>query len=102
MAVQKTQACNAPISRAFPSSPRATRGKTPSTISKIRTSALNHTIQQTPHLDQLFYPAIELRLLPPRQLLPAAGWGDIRAEAMQKAPHLRQMKSTRLCQPQYG
>jgi hypothetical protein len=77
-------------------------GKMPPTISKIRTPAFHNTIEQPPHLEQLRHPAIGFGLFPARQLLPAAGWRNISAEAVQKAPHLRQMKSTRLRQPEHG
>jgi len=77
-------------------------GKTPPTLTKIWTSALNNTIQQTTHRQQLRHPAIEFGLLPARQLLPPAGWRNTLSEAVQELAHLRQMKSTRLRETQHS
>jgi hypothetical protein len=76
--------------------------KAPPTINKIRTSALNNTIQRTPHRQELRDPAIELDLLESRQFLPAAGGRNARSESVQETAHLRQMKSTGLRKPQHS
>jgi hypothetical protein len=54
----------------------------PPTIDKIRTSALNHPVEQAPHRQELRHPGIELDLFPAREFLPALGWRNARPEAV--------------------
>ena len=77
-------------------------GKTAATLNKIRTSAFDNAIQQTPHRQQLRHPGIQFDLLLARQFPPAAGWRNARGEALQEASHLRQVKSTGLRKTQHG
>jgi hypothetical protein len=91
-----------PARRPAPRLPGRVGCKMPPTINEIRTSALNHTIEQTPHRQELRHPVIKLDLLESRQFLPAAGWRNALSETVQETAHLRQVKSTRLRKPQHG